>query len=71
MALNKGQQRVVAQAKAWMAIDPANLYHSVAAMLSGEIRMARKDSQKRELHVIAVELGVHTHPKYIIQKLGA
>ena len=70
MALNKGQQRVVAQARAWLAIDP-ELIGSVAAMLSGEIRMALRKSSQHELHAIAVELGVHTHPKYVIQKLGA
>lgn len=64
MALNKGQQRVVEQARAWMAIDP-DLIGPVAAMLSAEIRMARKDSQKRELHAIACQLGVTYSPKYI------
>jgi len=70
MALNKQQQRTVAQARTWLAIDPG-LIGSVAAILSGEIRMALRKSSQRELHAIACELGVHTHPKYIIQKLGA
>lgn len=65
MALTKGQQRVVDQARSWMDIDAADLYHSVAAMLSAEIRMARKDNQKREIHAIACRLGVTHSPKYI------
>lgn len=64
--LNKGQQRQVEQIK---AMHHLGSYAPAAASLSGEIRMARKQSQKNELIDLAVSLGLHTHPKFIIMTI--
>lgn len=66
MTLNKGQQRQVEQIKAMHYLGS---YAAAAASLSGEIRMARKQSQKNELIDLAVSLGLHTHPKFIIMTI--
>lgn len=61
--LNKIQKQQVKMIEAYLyvgSVAPA------AASLSGLIRWAKTKSQREELYRLAVTLGLHNHPKFII-----